>query len=394
MLEALLHGGVKGAVEHRAHAHALAAHKLVAGVDIAVRGDGHVFVARAAAGQALAKAGAAGEVHHEMKEAEPLVRIAAADHIFAAQTLVFLEHAGQVAFADGIVVAFVGDDRLDGELLKALVRQVQHVVSKVQIVAGEGAAQVVALLAAPPGEFLRLLDDEVIAALAVGGGAHAVVHLRPPVDGDDDVVHLAVEEVHDLVVHKHGVGGGGELEHLAVALLQLAAVGHDLPDDGEVHQRLAAEEVHLQVFAPSAVGHQPVQRLLARLGAEQAAAVHVVFAGVRKAVLAAQVAVVRGVQAHGLDHAAVGGLYVGVVVGRVQIPLVDELAKLGDGFLRFLAGVFFRKARDDIRISVLQKQGKRVVGDVVQRHDRAAAHVQRHFPAQGFKEMNHENKSS
>ena len=118
---------------------------------------------------------------------------------------------------------------------------------------------------------------------------------------------------------------------------------------------------------------------------------HVVLARVRKAVLAAQVAVVRGVQAHGLDHAAVGRFDVGVVIGGVEISLGDELAELGDGFLRFLARVFFRKPRGDIRISVLQKQGKGVVGDVVQRHHRAASHVQRHLAAQGLKKMNHRN---
>ena len=133
LLEARLHGGIKGAVQHRAHAHPLAAHELVAGVDVAVRSYGHVLVARAAAGETLAQTGAAGQIHHKVEETEPCVRIAAADHVLATQTLVFLEYAGQVTFADGVVVALVGDDRLDGELLKALVRQVKHVVCKVRV---------------------------------------------------------------------------------------------------------------------------------------------------------------------------------------------------------------------------------------------------------------------
>ena len=52
--EAALHGGIKAAVEHGAHAHAGASHKLVAGIDVPIGGDGHVFVARAATSQALA----------------------------------------------------------------------------------------------------------------------------------------------------------------------------------------------------------------------------------------------------------------------------------------------------------------------------------------------------
>ena len=93
--------------------------------------------------------------------------------------------------------------------------------------------------------------NQIIAALAVGRWAHPVVYFRAAVDGDDDVVHLAVEKFDHLIVQIYAVGRGGKLEALMVLFLQFAPVSDDLPDRREVEQRLAAEEIHLEVVAGS-----------------------------------------------------------------------------------------------------------------------------------------------
>ena len=96
---------------------------------------------------------------------------------------------------------------------------------------------------------------------------------------------------------------------LVVLLFQLAGVEHQIVHHVVVHQRFAAEEVHLQLMAVAGMGHQPVERLLARFQRqERALAVEVARGG--KAVAAAQVAVVRRVQAHGLDDAGLADVEV------------------------------------------------------------------------------------
>ena len=56
-----------------------------------------------------------------------------------------------------------------------------HVGGKVQVVPGEGAAEIVVLVSPAGDELLELGDDHIIAALAVDGGAHPVVDLRTSV---------------------------------------------------------------------------------------------------------------------------------------------------------------------------------------------------------------------
>ena len=91
--ELRLNVAVERAVQHAAHAVAVAADKLVAGIDIAVGRYRNILVARAAAGQTLAQARATLQVHHEVEEVEPLA-VRAAIHINLRQALVFLTDFG------------------------------------------------------------------------------------------------------------------------------------------------------------------------------------------------------------------------------------------------------------------------------------------------------------
>ena len=144
--ELRLNVAVERAVQHAAHAVAVAADKLVAGVNIAVGRYRNILVARAAAGQTLAQARAALQVHHEVEEVEPLA-VRAAIHINLRQALVFLADFGQILLAQGVFALRVGHNRLNADLVKALIRQMKHVVAKILVKAGKRATDVIFLVA-------------------------------------------------------------------------------------------------------------------------------------------------------------------------------------------------------------------------------------------------------
>ena len=74
--EFILDGGVLDAVEDVAQQVLLVADELVAGIQVAPGGDGHVLGAAAAAGNALVDAGAALQVDHVVVEGEGLALLA------------------------------------------------------------------------------------------------------------------------------------------------------------------------------------------------------------------------------------------------------------------------------------------------------------------------------
>ena len=75
-------------------------------------------------------------------------------------------------------------------------------------------------------------------------------------------------------------------------LLERAGVPDDLLDHLEIHERFAAEEVHLEVVATAGVLDEVIDRRLPHFQGHQLAVAHI-FARVREAVFAPQVAVVR-----------------------------------------------------------------------------------------------------
>ena len=130
---------------------------------------------------------------------------------------------------------------------------------------GEGAAHVVLPIAPRLHKGLELGHDLLPAAVA--GVVHpvAVVNFLAPVQAQNHVVALPVGKFHDLFIQEDAVGGEGEAEVLVVDGLQAPGVAHQLLDHIKVHQRFAAEEVHLQVLPGAGVLNEEVQRPLAHL---------------------------------------------------------------------------------------------------------------------------------
>ena len=129
------------------------------------------------------------------------------------------------------------------------------------------------------------------------------MHLAPAVQAQNEVVHFAVDKLVFLVIKRHAVGGDGEMYLLAELRFKLTPIGHDALHDIEVHQRFAAEQIHLEIAAVSAVLYQKIERTLTGFCAHQHPAA-VEFSRLGKAVAAAQIAVMRHVEAHALYRGA------------------------------------------------------------------------------------------
>ena len=217
------------------------------------------------------------------------------------------------------------------------------------------------------------------------------------VQAQHHVVHLPVGEVDDLVVHQHAIGGEGEAELLVALGLAAAGVSHQLLHHIPVHQRLAAEEVHLQVDPAARMGNEEIQRLLAHLKAHNGA-LAVVLALAGKAVLAVQVAGVCNVQAQRLDHGAavleVKGL-VGVHVLGKELACGLQLLHIGQAVLDLLPGdlrqmgILLQQGGDQRLPPGGLVAGDDVVGQVVHRVHRAAVHIQHDVVAVQFVGMDH-----
>ena len=371
---------------------ALLPHELVAGVQVAPGGHGHVLRAGAAAGDALVDAGPA--VDHVVVEGEgPSFPIPLPHQL--RQLLVLLLHDLDVLGREGGGIVGGADHGLHAELGEAQLQHLPDVLHKVGVQVGEGAAHVVVLAAAGLHQLLELGHDPLPAAVAGIVHPEAVVNLLAPVQREHHVAHLPVAEVDHLIVDEHAVGGEGEAEVLARLLFPPTGIGHQVLDHLEVHQRLAAEEVHLQVPALAGVLDQKVQGALAHLKAHNGP-LAVVLALTCKAIGAVQVAGVRHVQAQGLDDP--GALFLEFArhgrkgVRCEELPLVLEGGDLVIAALDLRGGelrVLFTHGGEDGLPALALVQGDAVVGQLVYRVDGTGADVQHDVVAAQLILMDH-----
>ena len=116
--------GVGHALPHVAQLVGLVTHKLMAGVQVAPGGHGHVFGAGAAAGNALVDAGAAGQVDHIVIEGEGLARLFPLQHQ-GGQLFILILYDLHIRLGQLGGVPCSADHGLHGKLGEA---QVQHLL--------------------------------------------------------------------------------------------------------------------------------------------------------------------------------------------------------------------------------------------------------------------------
>ena len=276
-------------------------HELVAGIQVAPRGDCHVLSAGTAAGYPLEYAGTAGKVYHVVVERKGPALALSFKHKLRKLFVLFLYDL-HIAVRERAGIVRSADNWLHGELRKAEPKHFFYVLKEVRILMGKGAAHVVALVSALFHKSLKSRHYSLPAAVSRVVHSVAVVDFLAAVQTKDHVVHLFVRELRYLVVQKHTVCGKGEAEVLAGFFFYAAGVRHKLLADVPVQQRLASEEVHLQIVSGAGILHKKVQRPLAYLKAHESPfALKVALAG--KTVRAVEVATVRNMQAQRFYYA-------------------------------------------------------------------------------------------
>ena len=156
----------------------------------------------------------------------------------------------QISLGQLVAAAVLSRNRLNRQAVKALVCNMYDILCKVQVLAGEGTTCVVVQLGITLlDQLLELGHDDIVAAGARNGLAHLVVDRRTAIERQNYVIHVGVDVVDFLVVEQQAVGGDGEAELLAVLVLDRTRIINGLLDRIPCHERLAAEEVNLDVAA-------------------------------------------------------------------------------------------------------------------------------------------------
>ena len=120
---------------------------------------------------------------------------------------------------------------------------------KILVKVRKSAPHIVVRLISALGNLLKPGYDQVIAPLSPGERAHPVVNFLSAIHAQNDICHLPVHKINDVVIQQDTVCREREAEFLVVRLLETPAVCHQILDDLPVHQRLPAEEIHLQIDA-------------------------------------------------------------------------------------------------------------------------------------------------
>lgn len=203
-------------------------------------------------------------------------------------------------------------------------------------------------------------------------------------------VYVFWKNVYLLLQSLNAVGGEGEAEILAPRLFHASCIGHKPFYHIPIHQRLAAEEVHLKVAAAAGVFHQEIQRPPSYLEAHHRP-LTVVFTLAGEAVGAIEIAGVSHMEAKGLHH--VPGAFLegagqgGKVIRRIELAglyqclnLPIAVLKLRFGHVR-LCSIFSQHFPDNFFPGHVGIAGDYVVSHLVHHMDGAGAGVQHNIAA-------------
>ena len=332
-----------------------------------------------------------------MVEGEGIAFLVALEHQLR-QLFVLIHHHGQVFAGQLGSVAGRAHHGLHAQFLEAQIQHHFDILEEIGVGMGEGTAHVVFAAFARLNQLLELGHDLIPAALAGIIHTVAVMDLLAAVEAEHHVAALTVGKVDHVVVDEHAVGGEGEAEVLARFLFTAARIGYQLLDHVEVHQRLAAEKVHLEVAASAGIFNQKIQSLLAHFETHHGA-VAVVLALRGEAIGAVEIAGVGYVHAQRFHHACSALLELpgdgGKGVRRKQHAGILERADLIEAFFQFFAGhfgiahVLFKHRGDDILAAVIFIQADDVVGDLVHQMHGTGVDVQHDVLAAKFISVNH-----
>ena len=265
------------------------------GIEIAPRRDRHVFRAGAAAGNAFVDARTARQVDHVMVEGERFALALSLDHTVAEKLIL---HFDRFDILRGKRIRLIrrAHHRLHAQLGESERKHGVDILHEIGIRMGKRAADIVIFAAARFDKTLKLRNDGVPASAPRVIDAQTVVDLAASVKAEHHVRHFAVCKVDHIVVDEHSVRREREAEILFFLLFDAARIHDELLHDIPIHERLAAEEVHLEIPPCSRIFNEKIERAPTDVKAHQRA-VAVKFALTCEAVGAVQIAGVGDVKA-------------------------------------------------------------------------------------------------
>ena len=327
--ESLSDVGARDARGEISHQEIFFADELMAGIELAGRGDREILRTRAAARKPLVNTRSVFKIEHVVVEHERCTFLSFLDHALG-EELVLAHDDREILFGQRVGRVRRADDGFHAQPVEAEGEHGVDILHEIGIEVSEGAADIVFF----SDGFARGLqgeefgDDDLEAPYAPHGLAEAVVDFLSAVEAHHDIVHLAGGEVDDFLVHEHTVCGEGETEVLARLLFALSAVGDEAFHRLPIHERFAAEKVNFEVVSVARRLDEEVEGAAARLvGHERAFAVVAPLA--REAVLAVEVAGVRDMEAERFEDA-------GALCGRDEIARKSLLCKKFAGCCQFV----------------------------------------------------------
>ena len=129
---------------------------------------------------------------------------------------------------------------------------------------GKGAAHIIVLVAPGLYQLLELRHNALIAAVACIVNAPFIVNFFSAVEAQNDVMHLTVCKIYNVVVYQHTVCSKSKAEIFAVLLFYAASVFNELFNRVPIHKRLSAEEINLKIVSRTRIFNKEVERALTR----------------------------------------------------------------------------------------------------------------------------------
>ena len=259
-----------------------------------------------------------------MIERERLALVIALEHKFG-KLFVLFEHCRLILFGKRGGVARTCHNGFHAQFGKAEIEHHLYVLQKIGVCVSKRAAHVIPLALARFNKLLELRNDCFPAALARIVHAIPVVNFLPSVKAQNNVAHLPICKIDNIIVNKHSVGRERKTKVLARLLFNAACVFNKLLYDIKIHQRLTPEKVNLKVAARTGVFNQKIQRAFTDIKAHQCAFA-VVFPLACKAIGAIEIAGMRNMQAQSLNNAGCCGFQ--CARHRFKRILNEELARI------------------------------------------------------------------
>ena len=144
-------------------------------------------------------------------------------------------------------------------------------------------AHIVILVSAAAYKLLKFRHNSVEAAVARIVNAPFIVNFFSAVEAQNDVMHLTVCKIYNVVVYQHTVCCKSKAEIFAVLFFYAASVFNELFNRVPIHKRLSAEEIDLKIASRTRVFYKEVERALTRFKTHYGS-VAVVFTLARKAI--------------------------------------------------------------------------------------------------------------